>query len=403
MDAFHAHSSASSTSHKARYRPGKAPAIKRTESIMSLPSPPSDYDHEVGEDGMDVDDGVPAAPLKPAFAPARGGFEEDDEVDQLDSDTDVEIEEDERAASPVPAKRRACALGSPANLVGGGGASRRQLLNPFLQPAAGSSISSSFSASSARPSASSTAYTSPTRSDFHHPHQHLHSSPVRKRRAADPDRIRLSTAGAVTPPQKSRAELAAERKRQEEDEERERKKRMMGWDDPENPFVERNEGAMAARLREKKQMKRPETITLVKRGQRIQTSVPFTAVLTSTSTDDDPFTFTAPKLLFPPKAPSPPSHTHPSTPPQQSKFLEALRAAGASERKPAPPPAPPASNAGAQLPPTPVTLKRKAPAAPAVPPQGSSQAPQARFGPYKKMRGLNGGAGAGAHVEGGLR
>ncbi|GAA5824877.1 hypothetical protein JCM11251_005376 [Rhodosporidiobolus azoricus] len=382
-------------SHKARYRPGKAPQpIKRTESMMSLPSPPSDYEYEVehGEHGMDVDEGVREAPVLRTFVPSRGFEEEEEEVDQLDSDTEVEEDEVDRASSPVPAKRRACALGSPANLVGGGGASRRQLLNPFLQPAASTSSSSS-SSSTFRPP---TAYTSPTRSDF------SHSSPVRKRRAADPDRLRL--ANAVTPPQKTRAELAEERKRQEEEEEKERRLRMMGWDDPDNPFVERDEGKMAERLKEKTQMKRPETITLVKRGQRIKTSVPFTAVLTSTSADEDPFTFTAPKLLFPPKpnrAPSPPPHHHPSTPRQQSKFLEALRAAGASEKKPAAG----AGRAGAQLPPTPVTLKRKAPVAPSLPSgQGQNGVGGARFGPYKKMRGLGGGgAGGGAHVEGGLR
>lgn len=126
-----------------------------------------------------------------------------------------------------------------------------------------------------------------------------------------------------------------------------------------------------------------------RRGQRISTSVPFTAVLTSTSADDDPFTFTAPKLLFPPK----PSTTlmHPSTPPQHSKFLEALRAASATERKPAaaPVPAVAADKAPEQaaLPPTPVTLKRK-PTDPALGGPAKS---------YKKMRGL------GMVPEGGLR
>ncbi|BGP19466.1 hypothetical protein JCM10213_006286 [Rhodosporidiobolus nylandii] len=360
------------TSHKARYRPGKAPAeerpgvMKRTNSMVSLPSPQSDYEHD--EDGMDVDGGLEEAPRRSVFVPARGFADDEDEVDQLDSDTEDEGEQHARASSPsatvAPKKRKACALGSPANLVGGGGASRRQLLNPFL-PAA--EASTSHGRTHHVPS------TSPTRADF------PHASPTRRRR--DPDRIRL----AQTPPQKSRAELAEERRRQEEEEAREQKRRMMGWDDPENPFVERDE-SMAARLKEKQPMKRPETITLVKRGQRIRTSVPFTAVLTSTSPADDPFTFTAPKLLFPPKAPSPPPQ--PSTPPQQSKFLEALRAAGASERKPAR--APPAGPGGAaQLPPTPVTMKRKAPA----PVPGQEQ----RFGPYKKMRGLGGAQ------EGGLR
>lgn len=80
--------------------------------------------------------------------------------------------------------------------------------------------------------------------------------------------------------------------------------------------------------------------------------MPFTAVLTSSSPSDDPFTFTAPKLLFPPA--QPPSPTMPTTPPKQSKFLEALRAAGgpAGVKKD--------DAAAGELPPTPATLKRKA-------------------------------------------
>ncbi|GAA5863148.1 hypothetical protein JCM8547_002812 [Rhodosporidiobolus lusitaniae] len=380
MDAYSSSSAfmtAQSTSYKAKYRPGKAPQVQRTASMISLPSPPSDcdLDRDFGDDGMDLDGGLEQPPRRSAFVPARG-FEDDEEVDQLDSDTDDDTlsSSTRRAGSPLagPAKRRICALGSPANLVGGGGASRRQLLNPFL-PAASSSSGPS------APSHSSF-HASPNRPDF------PHSSPTRRRRA-DPDRIKL----ALTPPQKSREELEQERARQEEHEAREKKLRMMGWDDPENPFVERDED-MADRLKEKKPLKRPETITLVKRGQRISTSVPFTAVLTSTSNDDDPFTFTAPKLLFPPQSSSSSSRSHPSTPPQQSKFLEALRAAGASEKKPAP-----GGGAGgaAQLPPTPITLKRKAPAAATQAGQQQGAGGHARFGPYKKMKGLG--------AEGGLR
>ncbi|GAA5968550.1 hypothetical protein JCM11641_007676 [Rhodosporidiobolus odoratus] len=358
------------SSHKAQYRPGKAPThrrnpVQRTASLSSLPSPPSDCDEQ---DGMDLDGGLEQPPQRRTLV-FDHGFNDEEEIDQLESDLDDDdssMDRAARAASPtaVPAKRRACALGSPANLVGGGGASRRQLLNPFL-PAV--------QASTSQPTASTSV--SPVRLDF------LHASPTRRRRA-DPDRIKL----AVTPPQKSRADLAEERRRQEEEESKQKKRMMMGWDDPENPFVEKEED-MAKRLRDKQPMKRPETITLVKRGQRIQTSVPFTAVLTSTSPSEDPFTFTAPKLLFPPRATTPP---HPSTPPQQSKFLEALRAAGASEKKPAAA-GPPGPGGAAQLPPTPVTLKRKATAA------APSGQPGQRYGPYKKMRGL------GHAAEGGLR
>ncbi|GAA6009680.1 hypothetical protein JCM10207_004152 [Rhodosporidiobolus poonsookiae] len=369
---------AASASHKAKYRPGKAPtrpagaAMQRNPSLISIPSPPSDYDLDLDADadehGMDVDGGIEEPPTRNVFVPARGFDDEDEEIDQLASDSDDEVLQRPKPRSS-PTKRKACALGSPANLVGGGGASRKQLLNPFL-PAASSSSSSRPLAPFPGLGNGASAYPSPERPERA---GHPSASPTRRRRT-DPDRIHL------TPPQKSRAELADERRRQEEEEERERRKRVMGWDDPENPFVERDEGEFAQRLKEKKPLKRPETITMVKRGQRISTSVPFTAVLTSTSPSDDPFTFTAPRLLFPPKPPVSPTAAAPATPP--SKFLEALRAAGSEAKRP---PTGPAAGA-AQLPPTPATLKRK-------PAPGGAGA--AQRGGYKRMRGLGG--------EGGLR
>lgn len=85
-----------------------------------------------------------------------------------------------------------------------------------------------------------------------------------------------------------------------------------------------------------------------RRGERIRTSIPFTAVLTSSSPSEDPFTYTTPKLLFPPTAPK-----TPQTPP--SSFLEALRS---SVSRPAQPEKKEEIGRD-ELPPTPVTLKRK--------------------------------------------
>ncbi|BGP02914.1 hypothetical protein RTBOTA2_005813 [Rhodotorula toruloides] len=341
-------------SQKARFRPGKAPApaharpeMKRTASLVSLPSPPAEgaaYD----EDGMDLDGGSEDAPRRNPLVQAEGFDQDDEEVDQLDSD----LEEDDSASKP-PQSKRTCLLGSPANFLGGpaaGPASRKQLLNPFLPGAAASTSFPSHAGAPPSPSAS--------------PVRPPHPSPSRRRHRPDPDRIKLAT----TPPPKSRAEL--EKQAQEE------KKRQMGWFDEDNPFVERDD-EMARRLKDRQPLKRPETITYVKRGQRVQTTIPFSALLTSTSPSEDPFTFTTPKLLFPPRnppSPTPEDSTHPTTPPKQSKFLEALRNAGkADEAK---------EGRKEALPPTPATLKRRAPGGAAAADEAS------RYGPYKRMRGL---------------
>ncbi|BGP10828.1 hypothetical protein OF846_004550 [Rhodotorula toruloides] len=342
-----------SHSHKAKFRPGKAPAptharteMKRTASLVSLPSPPAEgaaYD----EDGMDVDGGIEDAPRRNALVQARGFDQDDEEVDQLDSD----LEEYDDASQPPPSKRM-CLLGSPANFLGGpaaGPASRKQLLNPFLPGAA----SSSFASHAGAPP-------SPSASPVRPPHQ----SPSRRRHRPDPDRIKLAT----TPPPKTRAKLEQQAK--------EKKKRQMGWFDEDNPFVERDD-EMARRLKDRQPLKRPETITYVKRGQRVQTTIPFSALLTSTSPSEDPFTFTTPKLLFPPHdppSPTPENSTHPSTPPKQSKFLEALRNAGKPDEA--------KEGRKEALPPTPATLKRRAPGGTAAADEAS------RYGPYKRMRGL---------------
>ncbi|GAA5921215.1 hypothetical protein JCM3775_004147 [Rhodotorula graminis] len=337
-------------------------AMKRTASMCSLPSPPADY----GYDGMDVDEGLRCAPRVPHFGAGAGAGAalDSDEVDQLaSSDDDDEVAPSVHHGRTKVRASRPCMLGSPAVLLGGGAgaglASRKQLLNPFLPPAASTSTSTSTSshppaapAHGAPPLSPSASPVRPLRRQPQHP------SPSRRRahHRPDPDRIRLTT----PPPRPSAAELELERRRAERDE----RLRAMGWEDPENPFVERGD-EMARRLRDAKPVERPETITYVKRGQRIRTSVPFTAVLTSSSPSDDPFTFTAPKLLFPPA--QPPSPTLPSTPPKQSKFLEALRAAGgagpaAGKNKDDHHDGGAAAAAAAarELPPTPATLKRKA-------------------------------------------
>ncbi|BGP27124.1 hypothetical protein Rt10032_c12g4849 [Rhodotorula toruloides] len=344
----------SAHSGKARFRPGKAPAhaqarpeMKRTASLVSLPSPPAeglDYD----EVGMDVEGGIEDAPRRNPFVQARTFDQDDEEVDQLDSD----LEEDDSVFKPPPSKRM-CLLGSPANFLGGpaaGSASRKQLLNPFLPGTAASSSFPSHAGAPLSPSAS--------------PVRPAHPSPSRRRHRPDPDRIRLAT----TPRARTRAEL--EMQAQEE------KKRQMGWFDEDNPFVERDD-EMARRLKDRQPLKRPETITYVKRGQRLQTTIPFSALLTSTSPSEDPFTFTTPKLLFPPRdppSPTPEDSTHPTTPPKQSKFLEALRNAGKLEED--------KKGRKEALPPTPATLKRRAPGGAAAAEDAS------RFGPYKRMRGL---------------
>ncbi|GAA5995471.1 uncharacterized protein JCM10292_005194 [Rhodotorula paludigena] len=386
-DSLHAHFR-SNKPHSSLAAPTRP--MKRTASMCSLPSPPAD--------GMVLDDDSPAAAasrstFQSALAHGAAAGDDEDEVDQLDSDYDGDETMPKRAhrAKARPSARAACMLGSPAVLVGGGagGASRKQLLNPFLPTAGGApGASTSFAhpVTGAPPSPSS----SPVR-----PSSSSHPSPSRRRHRPNPDRIRLTT-----PPPPSREDVEAARARAAEDERR----KAMGWDDPDNVFVDKAD-QMARRLKESKPMQRPETLTYVKRGQRIKTSVPFTAVLTSSSPSDDPFTFTAPKLLFPPADPPSPSTARPATPPKQpSKFLEALRAAGHADK-------PEGAGAGAQLPPTPATLKRKAPAHPTAGTAasifgGGAAQPQqqlgdgGRFGPYKRMRGLSGAVGGGAGAEG---
>lgn len=260
MSWTNAHSSSSSSSSALGdyHRPSTSlvppPSLgmKRTASMCSLPSPPADY----GDDGMNVDEGLPRAPEVSLFG--AGAALDSDEVDQLASDVD---EEDEAAPTAPhhhgrakPRASRPCMLGSPAVLFGGGAgaglASRKQLLNPFLPPAA--------STSSALPSSRPTGparHGAPPLSPSASPVRPPHPSPSRRRHRPDPDRIRLTT----PPPRPTAAELEAERARVA----REDRLRGMGWEDPENPFVERDD-AMARRLKDKEPMQRPETITYVK-------------------------------------------------------------------------------------------------------------------------------------------
>lgn len=121
-----------------------------------------------------------------------------------------------------------------------------------------------------------------------------------------------------------------------------------------------------------------------RRGERIKTSIPFTAVLTSSSPSEDPFTYTTPRLLFPPAPPK-----VPTTPP--SSFLQALRASSSTSTTAPPQEAtqPTLTNKPvdrtAELPPTPVTMKRKKPTRSFVDGSSSTVSSGAGTG-YKKMK-----------------
>ncbi|GAA6025739.1 hypothetical protein JCM11491_000712 [Sporobolomyces phaffii] len=377
-------------------------SMTRTSSMCSLPSPPADS-------GMDLDharEEHDVTKVSPRHAgPSRGlirasrrscvhqaASDDDEEVDQLESEDEPATDRDGPPSKkrPTSQRRPALALGSPVNvsITTSSRASRKQLLNPFFLAADASSSSSSsstarppapFSASPERPASNTSTMVSPTR----------HS-----RRRIDPDRMRPSN---ITPPQKTRAQLQDERLRAEAEEAQALKRKQMGWDDPDNPFLDKDD-AMFKRNQTKGELKRPETLTYVKRGERIRTSIPFTAVLTSSSPSEDPFTYTTPRLLFPPAPPK-----IPTTPP--SSFLQALRAstststAAASAGTAAPVVAvnKPLGGGGGpsaatELPPTPVTLKRK-PSARALladdrDPASSSSAAAAGAGPgpYKKLK-----------------
>lgn len=189
--------------------------------------------------------------------------EAQEEVDELDSDQEDRHELDHYKKRPTSRKlERTLSLGSPVNVstATSSRASRKQLLNPFFL-AADSTSSSSSSSSTSRShiftsspehqhptSSSSTSTISPTR----------HS-----RRRVDPDRIKLNPHSNVTPPQKTRAELQDERLRQEAEEAQATKRREMGWDDPDNPFLDRDD-AMFKQNQTRGELKRPETLTYVK-------------------------------------------------------------------------------------------------------------------------------------------
>jgi len=186
--------------------------------------------------------------------------EDEEEVDELDSDVEEQPSSDEPLYKKRNTSKRLSTLmlGSPVNVSTSTSsrASRKQLLNPFFlsavpkssdlprqHPSSSTVPSSSTSSSSAEHSAN---ITSPTR----------HS-----RRRVDPDRIKFGQ--NVTPPQKTRSQLQDERARQEAEEARARKREMMGWDDPDNPFLDKND-EMFKRNQTKGEVRRPETLTYVK-------------------------------------------------------------------------------------------------------------------------------------------
>ncbi|GAA5939201.1 uncharacterized protein JCM15063_004449 [Sporobolomyces koalae] len=324
---------------------GNSRSILRTASMCSLPSPPSESRMQLdGDHTGSYRSNIATRPLKRSYADmGHLDTSDDDEVDQLASDSETSrthtLVSHSTRRRTAPSAPTLLALGSPVNVSSSNSrsASRKQCLNPFLL----ADSSSSSQPPSAPPSSSSA--------------EHALVSPTRpSRRRVDPDRIKL-TASNITPPQKTRAQLHDERRAELEQEALEQKRREMGWDDPENPFLDRDD-AMFKRAATKPEVKRPETLTYVKRGERIRTSIPFTAVLTSSCPSEDPFTYTTPRLLFPPAPPK-----VPTTPP--SSFLEALRASSSTA-------APPAESQAVEikkddrrnttaLPPTPVTLQRK--------------------------------------------
>jgi len=230
--------------------------------MHSLPSPPADASSDVQMDSITSSfqakqsTRLPRAPKRPYLDFMDDG-EEEEEIDELEDEENSESQVENGRIVPQRGIAK-LVLGSPVNVGGGAGGARttrKQLLNPFFladnkqQPSSSSSFPSQ-STTSAEPSTSSLS-TSPTR----HP-----------RRRVDPDRIKL-TASNITPPQKSRSQLQEDRLRQEQEEVLKKKQReMMGWDDPENPFLDKDD-EMFKRTRSQSgqpPIKRPETLTYVK-------------------------------------------------------------------------------------------------------------------------------------------
>ena len=250
--------------------------MKRTTSMCSLPSPPADstMDMDLAEDsGMEEeeeeDDEVeehriyqqnsartlPRQSKRAHMVMERNGNAEE-EVDELETEDEL-FSSDEPRLKKRNTSRSApvLALGSPVNVSThtASRASRKQLLNPFF-------LSADSKSSTSRPS------TLPSSSSpEHHSSSSNLVSPTRhSRRRVDPDRIKLNQQPTITPPQKSGIQLQEERLRQEAEEAQENKRReMMGWDDPDNPFLDKND-EMFKRNQSKGEPKRPETLTYVK-------------------------------------------------------------------------------------------------------------------------------------------
>jgi len=241
--------------------------MKRTASMCSLPSPPADSSSDVQMDSITSSfqakqsSRLPRVPKRPYIIMD----EDEEEIDQLE---DEEEESGSHLRNGRVASQRGIAklaLGSPVNVGRGTGgartaASRKQLLNPFFLAADNNK----------QPSTSSTSSTSsfPSQSSAEPPTSSLSTSPTRHaaiRRRVDPDRIKLSS--NITPPQKSRSQLQEDRLREEQEEALKKKQReMMGWDDPENPFLDKDD-EMFKRTRSQSgqpPIKRPETLTYVK-------------------------------------------------------------------------------------------------------------------------------------------
>ncbi|ORY54168.1 hypothetical protein BCR35DRAFT_310450 [Leucosporidium creatinivorum] len=270
-------------------------SLKRTSSVISLPSPPDELAQpslkhsylDIGSDGDLEDDD-----------------EQEEEVDQLDSDQDDDDEGDAHAST----------------------------LNPFVVPS-----TSTFKRQHQEQEEEQVA----SRPD--HPQASPTHRAKRLRKGRELDRVSFSSAEKGKGKGKGVNPKGMGR----------------GWDSPSNPFIEREgEGEMIAQRveRAKKARKssarggegKEEMVTYVFRGKRIHYDLPLSTLLTSEDPTSSPFADPSPRLLFPPAAPITPPSATPS-----SSFLDALRATqkkGGQEQQ---------LEEGRGLPPTPVTEKRK--------------------------------------------
>ncbi|KAM0790967.1 hypothetical protein ACM66B_004271 [Microbotryomycetes sp. NB124-2] len=327
--------------------PQRPNPLKRSNSAMSLPSPPDD--------------------ISPSFLQARHSLGDidmsavatDDEVDELESDDNDE---------PSSARRQTNYTTRSTSL---------QLShdsNPFSAPARrvqGARIDS----------VNEGHLRVETRAQLRAPApqvsaESVHMSPTDRARRRRQDRERIIVDDLLLGP----------------------KSMGRGWDSPGNPFIDRP--AAVASLRNDQpshgqerdqaepwtpgQAVKPDRLTYVFRGKRVTYDIPFDALVAAEDPDDDPFPETKPRLLFPPAAGPPVTPPSLMSTSASISFLDALRNGAATIPQTAVIPASPVKQGtGGGLPPTPVTGKRRG-AQSRNGDGGGDQ--QSRFGPYKKLR-----------------